>query len=150
MSHSFVSSVHHIVFATKGRRRVIDAELESRLFPYLGGFCRNLGGTLLRVNGDLDHLHLLASLSATAAVAEVVGKIKGGSSKWIHQEFPDRARFSWQRGYGSFSVSKSKIEVISNYIDRQKEHHRRQTFEEEFEELLRLHELEFDSRFLWA
>ena len=149
MSHSYTCNAQHIVFATKGRRRIIDSELEARLFPYLGGVCRELGGKLIRVNGDADHLHLLTYLPATIAPADAIRKIKGGSSKWIHETFSRKRTFGWQRGYGLFGVSQSKIPVVAGYIDRQKEHHRRQSFEDEFVELLRLHGIEFDPRFLW-
>ena len=149
MNHSYSSNIHHIVFATKGRRRWIDPALESRLFPYLGGICRNLNGALIRVNGDADHLHLLASLPSTISPAEAAGKIKGNSSRWIHETFPERKVFSWQRGYGAFSVSRSNVPKVSAYIDRQKEHHRRWSFEREFEELLRLHGVEFERQYLW-
>ena len=123
MPHSYTSIVVHVVFSTKDRKPQIDTALEERLYPYLGGILRELGGKLIAINGVEDHLHLLAAMTATMSVAEAVRKIKGSSSKWIHETFPDRPRFAWQRGYAAFSVSESQISRVAAYIDRQKIHH---------------------------
>jgi putative transposase len=98
MPHSYTSIMVHVVFSTKDRKPHLHTALEERLYPYLGGILRELGGKLFTVNGVEDHLHLLAAMTATMSVAEVVGKIKGSSSKWVHETFPDRSRFAWQRG----------------------------------------------------
>jgi REP element-mobilizing transposase RayT len=82
-------------------------------------------------------------------VAKAMQLIKGGSSKWIHEEFPDQRLFAWQEKYGAFSVSISQMETITNYIKNQKEHHRRRSFQEEFLMLLKKHRIEFDERYLW-
>lgn len=102
------------------------------------------------MNGVEDHLHVLASLHATKSVAEVVGKIKGCSSKWIHETFPTRSRFAWQRGYGAFSVSPSQVERVTAYIDRQKIHHAKVTFHDEFMRLLQGHGIATDEKHLWT
>ena len=83
------------------------------------------------------------------SVAKAMQLIKGGSSKWIHEEFPDQRLFAWQEKYGAFSVSISQLETITNYIKNQKEHHRRRSFQEEFLMLLKKHRIEFDERYLW-
>lgn len=150
MPHSYTSITFHIVFSTLNRVPQIDAALEERLYPYLGGILRELGGKLLSVNGVDDHVHLLASLSATKSVSEVVGKVKGSSSKWIHDTFPDRADFAWQRGYGAFSVSQSQIARVTAYIERQKLHHATVSFREEFLDLLRRHGIAPDEKYLWT
>jgi REP element-mobilizing transposase RayT len=87
---------------------------------------------------------MLAELPASIGVAEAVGKIKGSSSYWIHQSFPDRYEFAWQRGYAAFSVSKSNVSAVARYIERQKAHHRKHSFDEEFAELLRRHGIAMD------
>src|SRR5258708_14541655 len=133
MPHSYSNLLTHIVYSTKNRRPLIDSDLELRLFPYFGGIVRQLGGALYTVND------LLAHLPPTIAMAEAIGKIKGSSTHWIHKSFPDRSEFSWQRGYGVFSVSKSNVARVVRYIEQQKAHHRKQSFQEEFVELLRRH-----------
>ena len=101
MPHSYIAVYTHVVFSTKNRKPHIDAALEERLSPYVGGIVRELNGKLLNVNGIADHLHLLIAMPPTESVAEVVGKVKGCSSKWIHDTFPERPGFEWQRGYGA-------------------------------------------------
>ena len=150
MPHSYSNLLSHIVFSTKDRRPFIDSALEDRLFPYLGGMLRELGCTLLIVNGVDDHIHLLAKLSPSISVAELVGKIKGNSSRWVHDSFPDQPRFGWQRGYAAFSVSKSSARAVARYIEGQKTHHLKHSFRDEFIELLRRHGISADERFLWT
>ena len=149
MAHTFTSLTVHIVFSTKNRQRFIDADLKHRLLPYLGGTIRSHGGHLLRANTVEDHVHLLIDLPSTLSIAELVGKIKGSSSKWIHDTWQSRKTFGWQKGYGAFSVSQSNVPAVVRYIDAQEEHHRRRSFEEEFLNLLKRHRIEYDERFLW-
>lgn len=132
MSHSYCSASFHIVFSTKDRRKLIDDALRDRLWPYIGGIARENGMNTSAVGGTVDHIHILLSLSSTIAISKAVQLIKGGSSKWIHDNFPSHQDFAWQEGYGAFSVSISGVRDTIDYIDRQEEHHRTRTFEEEF------------------
>jgi REP element-mobilizing transposase RayT len=150
MPHSYSNLLTHIVYSTKNRKPLIDSALESRLFPYFGGILRQLGGKLYVVNGAEEHVHILAELPASIAVAEAIGKIKGSSTYWIHQSFPDRSEFAWQRGYAAFSVSKSNVSAVARYIEQQKEHHRKRSFQEEFEQLLRRHGVAIGERYRWT
>lgn len=149
MPHSYIAMYTHVVFSTKDRTPQIDPALEERLYPYLGGIVRELNGKLLVVNGVADHLHILISTPATASIAEIVRKVKACSSKWIHETFPQRARFEWQRGYGAFSVSQSALSIVTRYIERQKIHHAKRSFRDEFIRLLDRHGIAPDERFLW-
>ena len=97
--HSFVSCLMHVVFSTKERRPFITADLQERLWPYLGGIARENKMKALKVGGVADHVHILASLPGTAAPSEFVGKLKANSSKWIHENFPEARAFAWQLGY---------------------------------------------------
>ena len=149
MSHSYVSSIMHCTFSTKERFPFIDSELESRLWPYLGGIARENRMKALAIGGTTDHVHALLSLPATMSFAKAVQLIKGGSSKWVHDTFAKYKKFWWQEGYGAFSVSSSQVGRIIAYINNQKEHHRRRTFEEEFLELLDKHGVEYDRRYVF-
>ncbi len=102
----------------------------------------------LTVGGIEDHIHLLLSLRATMPIAKAMQLIKGGSSKWIHETFPEQRLFAWQEEYGAFSVSVSQLETITNYIQNQREHHRTRSFQEEFLELLKKHRIEYDELFV--
>jgi len=149
MAHTFTSLLYHVIWSTKDRRPQIDPELRPRLFPYLGGIVGELGGKALQIGGMPDHVHLLLSLPATAAPADVVRVVKTNSSRWIHETWPQRRAFAWQTGYGAFSVSRSNREVVEQYIANQEEHHRRMTFQEELITFLKRHGLEYDERYLW-
>ena len=149
MPHSYVSNLVHYIFSTKERFPFIDQELESRLWPYVGGVARENLMKALSVGGTADHVHVLLSLPATLSVAKAIQLIKGGSSKWIHDQFHQYRKFAWQDGYGAFSVSASQVKSVTNYIKGQKEHHRKRTFEEEFLEFLDKYAVEYDQRYLF-
>jgi len=150
MPHSYTSIMVHVVFSTKDRTPQLDTALEERLYPYLGGILRELGGKLFTVNGVEDHIHLLAAIKATMSIAEIVGKIKGSSSKWVHETFPDRSSFAWQRGYAAFTVSESRVARVATYIDGQKVHHKKVSFRDEFLRLLQAHGISPDENYLWT
>ena len=103
----------------------------------------------LAIGGTTDHLHALLSLPGMMSFAKAVQLIKGGSSKWLHEVFPESRKFAWQDGYGAFSVSASQVPKTITYINNQKEHHRKKSFHEEFQELLRKHGIEYDSRYVF-
>lgn len=128
---------------------MLDANLKLRLFAYMGGIIRELGGTALLTNGSADHVHILASLPAKLAVSEVVGKVKANTSGWVHREFSDRRSFGWQTGFAAFTVSHSQKQSVLDYIANQEEHHRKVSFQEEFRLFLKRHEIEYDEKYLW-
>ena len=146
---AYISSYFHCVFSTKERRRFIRPELRERLWPFLGGIARQNKMKAIEIGGVDDHVHLLISLPATVPVSKAMQLIKGGSSKWVHETFPDQREFAWQEEYGAFSVSMSQLDKTVAYIKGQEEHHHRRTFQEEFLALLKKHRIEYDERYLW-
>ena len=149
MPQSLVSLNVHVVFSTKSREPFIDADLAPRLYGHMGGILRNTGSVLLAIGGVADHVHLLVSLGRQSCIADLVRDVKSNSSGWVHETFPDRTRFAWQSGYGAFTVSKSVIERVKAYIAVQEEHHKKETFREEYLRFLREHGLEYDERYVW-
>ena len=149
MAHTFTNLLTHIVFSTKDRMPILDAELKTRLFPYMGGIFRELDATPLLINGPTDHVHILAVMPAKRAVADVIGTVKSNSSGWVHKTFSARWAFAWQVGYAAFSVSPSKKRTVLDYIGNQEEHHRKISFKEEFIAFLKKHENEYDEKYLW-
>lgn len=142
--HSFVNCLMHVVFSTKHRQPLITPGLQDRLWPYLGGIARENKMKGLQVGGVADHVHLLLSLPSTLGIAKAVQLIKGNSSKWIHDTFPEHAAFEWQAGYGAFSIGVSGVKDTVAYIENQAEHHRRRAFREELVAFLERHALEYE------
>ncbi len=120
------------------------------MYAYIGGIIRGLGGILLMINGVEDHVHILTKLRPDKAVSDVLRDLKSNASGWMHDVFPDAKDFSWQNGYAAFSVGPTEIERITRYIANQKVHHGKESFEEEFLELLKVHDIEVDIRYLWT
>jgi len=149
MGMSYVSSYFHCVFSTKDRRPLITPNLRDRLWPFLGGIARQNKLKAIEIGGVEDHVHLLLSLSAATPVAKAMQLIKGASSKWVHETFPEQRLFGWQEEYGAFSVSVSQLEAVIQYIRGQAEHHRNLTFQEEFLALLKKHRITYDPKYLW-
>ena len=149
MAHSYTSSLFHCVFSTKGRRRLITPALQSRLWPFMGGIARENGMTAVAIGGVEDHVHLLLSLPSTLAIAKAIQLVKGGSSKWAHDTFPEHRRFGWQEGYGAFSIGVSQTDRTIAYISSQADHHRKRTFQEEMLAILKKHGIQYDERYLW-
>ena len=146
---SYVSSYYHCVFSTKERQPLVPPELQDRLWPYLGGIARQNEMKAIEIGGVADHVHILLSLPSTLAIAKAMQLIKGGSSKWVHDTFPEHRLFGWQVKYGAFSVSVSQLDKTIQYIKNQAEHHRRMTFHDEFVALLKKHRIAYDERYLW-
>jgi REP element-mobilizing transposase RayT len=150
MAHSYISLMVHYVFSTKNRKKIITPDLEERLWPYMGGIARENKMKALAIGGVEDHAHAFLSLPSTLSIAKAIQLIKGGSSKWVSETFPSHRDFEWQEGYGAFSVSISHVNDTIIYISNQHEHHRTQTFEEEYLAILKKHGIEYDERYLFG
>ena len=148
MPTTHLSLHYHVVFSTKERRAFIDEPWRERLHAYLGGALRTAGGVAEAVGGVADHVHLLMGLRATHRLADVVREIKSASSQWVHQDIK-QALFSWQDGYGAFTVSPSQLDAVKHYIANQAEHHRKRSFQEEYLDMLAKSGVEFDEKYLW-
>jgi putative transposase len=142
--HSFVSVHVHCVWSTKNREPSLHLKLRERLRPYLGGIARENKMKALTIGGTAEHVHMLVSLPATVSVAKAIQLLKRNSSKWIHETFSEMRSFEWQEGYGAFSIGVSAIDATVAYIRNQGDHHRKRTFREEFETMLRKHGFDFD------
>ena len=148
MSDSYTNLLYHIVFSTKDHRPLITPDYQVRLYDYIGGTIRAVGGISLELNGTEDHVHLLAKLRPDLALSTVLRDLKANATGWMHDVFPSLKEFSWQRGYGAFTVSQSNVEEVLQYIARQKDHHRKTSFRDEFIQFLKANGIEYDERFL--
>jgi REP element-mobilizing transposase RayT len=150
MSQSLAKILVHMVFSTKDRRPMLrDKAVREELHKYLGGILTNLDCQPIVAGGVEDHVHLLCALSRTQGAADVVKEVKRGSSVWLKTKGPELSDFAWQSGYGIFSIGYSQIEAVRGYIAGQEEHHRKVSFQDEFRELLRRYEIEFDEQYVW-
>ena len=146
---SYVNLIYHIVFSTKDRKPIITEKYQERLYEYIGGIIRKQGGIALAINGVEDHVHVLAKLRQDKALSDMIRDFKANASGWMHDVFPEAKDFSWQNGYGAFTVSASQIKAVSKYIVEQEIHHHKRSFEAEFIELLTKNEIEFNEQYLW-
>lgn len=150
MANTYASLYYHFTFSTKNREPSIVPEMESRVWAYIGGIARNHKMTAVQVGGVDDHLHALVLAPPTLAPSRIAQYLKGASSVWIHEEFPNVRGFEWQDGYGAFTVSKSHVDDVIDYIKNQRVHHRRRTFQQEYLQLLKRHGVDYDERYLWG
>jgi putative transposase len=147
MSHTFTKNHQHIIFSTVGRRRLIEKQLQPKLWAYIGGICRNHGIFVRAIGGVEDHVHLLVELPPTMAVAKAVLTVKSNSSKWVNET---SRRFAWQKGYAAFSVSSSNVSAVERYVNNQESHHRKISYEDELIVLLNKHGIVFDPKFVFG
>ena len=147
MPNTFTSLHYHIFFSTKNREPWIAKEYRDRLWEYLGGTIRGLGGHPHQIGGVADHVHLAMGLKPTHSVSKVMQELKKASSSWVHDELR-LPGFAWQDGYTALTVSASVLPKLVDYVANQEQHHRRKTFREEMEEFLRKAGVKFDPKYL--
>ena len=150
MPQSLAQIYLHVVFSTKSWAPYLkDDSLRTETHAYLAGICRNLDSPSLIVGGTEDHVHILCCLFKTRTIADLVREIKRDSSKWIKIKVVNLSAFHWQNGYGAFSISPSHVEPARSYIQNQQEHHREESFQEEFRRLLAKYGMDCDERYVW-
>lgn len=148
MGQSLAQIYVHCVFSTKKRVNFIKPKIEERLHSYMGGILKNMNSPALKINSVPDHIHILFRLSKNHALAKVMEEVKKTTSKWLKEE--GLIQFTWQIGYGAFSVSAAQVDTVIKYIENQKEHHRIKSFKEEFEEFVEEHQLlDYSSDYFW-
>ena len=149
MANTYSNLLFHIVFSVKERRSLLSLELRERLYPYICGIARENNFKAISVGGTDNHVHILLALRPDLPIYKAVQLIKGGSSKWLHDNFPELDIFSWQEGYGAFTVSASQINVIKQYITNQEQHHKKLNFQEEYLAFLKCNNINFEPKYLF-
>lgn len=139
---------YHLIFSTKNREKWFTEPLIRDLHQYLGGIIRAMDGIPTAVGGIEDHVHILMSLKPSHTLSKVMRELKADSSRWIKKELK-RPTFSWQEGYGAFTVSAPGVEDVRSYVIHQKERHQQKSYQEEYLEMLGRGMIEFDDRYLW-
>ena len=147
MAQSYGPVYLHIIFSTKHREALLTNELHTEFARYITPILKDCKTRLITEGGMPDHVHLLIDLGRESSVSKVLREIKAKSSAWLRQK--TGKKFSWQSGYGVFSVSPTHLQKVVNYIQNQEEYHHRKTFQEEFEEMLKMAGVEYDPKYLW-
>jgi REP element-mobilizing transposase RayT len=148
MANTYTQIHIHAVFAVQNRLSLIQDSWREELNKYITGILTNNGHKLLSISGMPDHVHVLFGMRPIQSLSDLMKEIKGSSSSWINQKRFVRGKFSWQEGFGAFSYGKSQINNVIHYIQNQENHHKKQTFAEEYLEFLKLFEIEFDERYI--
>ncbi len=149
MANTYTQIYIQVVFAVEGRQNLLRPEHNDELQKYITGIVSGQNQKLLAVNNMPDHVHLLIGLQADLSLSELVRDIKANSSRFVTEKRWVGGRFSWQEGFGAFSYSRSQIDAVIRYIQNQQSHHARRTFREEYVELLRKFEVDYDERYIF-
>jgi len=149
MANTFTQMYAQIVFCPKGRENLILPSFEERLYQYITGIIKEREQKLIAINGMSDHLHIFLGFKPTIQLADLVGDIKTGASKFIKTKRFLTREFSWQDGYGCFTYGHSQIDAVAKYVMNQKEHHRKKTFREEYLQFLQKFEVPYEEKYLF-
>lgn len=150
MSQSLSGVFVHLIFSTKDRYPFLSPRPKAdEMHAYLAGICLKLGCPPVLINGVADHVHILAQLGRTVAQSDWVRELKRASTIWMRNRNPEAGAFSWQNGYGIFSVSVSNIDAVKGYIAAQEVHHAHLSFQDELRAFLRKHGIGWDECYLW-
>jgi len=147
VAQSLSRVIIHVVFSTKNREPFLNIEIRSRIHAYLATIVRDMDSHAYRIGGTEDHVHIACTLPRILCQSDFLKKIKTSSSKWIKEQ--GVRKFSWQNGYGAFSIGQSQLSQLLHYIDHQLEHHQKKSFEEEYRGLLKKYEIDYDESYVW-
>jgi putative transposase len=136
-------------FNVMGRENILTSNFRPQLFEYITGILRNINQFPLAVNGYKNHVHIFFELHPTTNVSDVIEIVKANSSKWINSNHFVKGHFEWQRGYSGFTYSRSQRDRVIQYIMNQESHNKSQTFREEYMEMLKNSEMEYDERYIF-
>lgn len=149
MANTYINLLLHVVFSTKNREPFLKPAMSERLYPYINAIAKENKFIVLCIGGTTDHMHLLLSLPSTIKLADAMRFLKGGSSHWLRETFDELRVFSWQEGYGAFSIGESQIERTKEYIKNQEQHHKKITFQDEYLAFLKRNNVEYDGKYVW-
>ena len=149
MANTYTQIYIHYVFAVQNRLSLIQPKWKNDLHKYMTGIVEQQGHKLMQIGGMPDHVHTLVSMNPKQSPSDLMFHIKRSSSLWINENRFVMGKFSWQDGFGAFSYGKSQIPNIVNYIENQEIHHKKRNFMEEYLELLKLFEIEYDERYVF-
>lgn len=150
MPNTYTQIHIHFVFAVKHRNAVINDSWKEELCKYIAGIIRNNEHKLIAIGGMPDHIHILIGVRPSQSISDLMQDVKGNSSKWINEKRFLKTKFEWQEGYGAFSYSKSQINDVVNYINNQETHHAKKSFKEDYLEILKKFEVDYDEKYVFG
>lgn len=150
MPQSLAQIYLHLVYSTKNRYPfLVDTKIRDTLHAYLSTVCQTYDCPSIQIGGIADHVHLAVRFGRVCSVSTLIRELKRSSSKWLKQQSTMLSRFEWQNGYGAFSVSPSHLDALIKYIQTQEEHHRQESFQDEFRRILKKYKVAYDERYVW-
>ena len=149
MPNTFSQIYIQVVFAVQNRNALIDSSWEEKLYKYITGIVTNKGQKLIAVNGVSDHIHIFIGMKPNCCLSDLIREIKKSSTSFVKENKLTRFKFSWQEGFGAFSYSHSQIDAVYKYVMNQKEHHKKNTFKEEYLEFLDKFNIDFDEKYVF-
>ena len=149
MANTFTQIYIQIVFAVKNRDALIQKEWKERLHAYITGIVQSDGHKMLSINSMPDHIQLFIGYKPTQLIPDLVEEIKTSSNRFVKENKLSKFQFAWHKGYGAFSYSRSQIPDVARYIENQELHHSKKTFREEYLDMLRMFEVEYDEKYLF-
>ena len=147
MSNTFSQIYIHVVFAVQNRKALIKPTWEDELFKYITGIVQNKGQKMLAINGTSNHIHFLIGMKPSCCLSDLVREVKKSSNSFVKEKHFTAANFNWQEGFGAFSYSQSHLSAVINYIENQKQHHKKKTFKDEYIALLKAFEIEYNEEY---
>ena len=142
MPHSFIKIWIHAIWATKERAPLVKPSVESNIYEYMRSQFIELGCPVRIINGMPVHVHCLFQLSREKSIADVIKQVKGSSSHYVNEQNLIVEKFAWQTGYAAYSVCESQLEKVFQYIKNQRAHHAKKSFNDEYNEFLKLYGFE--------
>ncbi len=149
MANTYTQVYIHVVFAVQGRKNLLKKENKEELHKYITGIIRNKKQKLMTINSMSDHMHIFIGMKPSIALSDLVRDIKNNSSTFITEKRWVREKFNWQEGFGAFSYGHSQIDVVVKYIQNQEKHHTKKTFKEEYLEVLKKFNVEYDEKYVF-
>lgn len=149
MANTYTQIYLHVVFAVKGRQNLIHKKWKDELYKYICGIANGKEQKIYAIGGVADHIHLLISIKPNITISDLVRDIKANSSKWINEKRFVIGKFQWQEGFGAFSHSKFQLDTVIAYINNQEEHNNKNTFRDEYLDLLHKFDIAYDEKYLF-
>ena len=150
MSQSLSKIILHVIFSTKDRNKFLNTkEIKQEMHSYIAGILNKRGAKAILVGGTSDHIHILCLQSRKEIISKTIGETKRVSTLWIKEKNKLFSKFHWQKGYGVFSVSESKVKIVKKYILEQENHHRTFSYKDEFRTFLNKYNIEYDEKYVW-